>query len=70
MTLVELKRDAVKLPEQERRELAAFLLQIGRERNEAWRGEMSRRMAEMDGGKKVTQAEFERRVEADRCAAV
>ncbi len=64
MSLVELKRDAVKLPEQERRELAAFLLQIGRERNEAWRGEMSRRMAEMDGGRKVTQAAFERRIDA------
>jgi hypothetical protein len=64
MSLVELKRDAVKLPEQERRELAAFLLQIGRERNEAWRGEMSRRMTEMDGGRKVTQVEFERRIEA------
>ena len=58
MSLAELKRSANELPEQERRELAAFLLQIGRERNESWREEMSRRMTEMDAGKKVTQAEF------------
>jgi hypothetical protein len=62
MSLTELKRSATELPETERRELAAFLLQIGRERNEAWREEMSRRMQEMDGGKKVTQVEFERRI--------
>jgi hypothetical protein len=62
MSLAELKRGAVGLPEQQRRELAAFLLQLGRERNEAWRGEMSRRMQEMDAGKKVSQAEFERRI--------
>jgi hypothetical protein len=64
MSLIELKRDAGKLPEQERRELAAFLLQLGRERNETWRTEMSRRMAEMDGGRKVTQTAFERRIDA------
>lgn len=64
MSLAELKHSVTELPEQERRELAAFLLQIGRERNEAWRSEMSRRMAEMDQGRKVTQAGFERRVEA------
>jgi len=62
MSLAELKRGAVGLPEQQRRELAAFLLQLGRERNEAWREEMSRRMQEMDAGKKVPQAEFERRI--------
>ncbi len=63
MSLAELKRNVVKLPENERRELAAYLLQIGRERNAAWRDEMSRRMHEMDAGKKVTQAEFERRID-------
>jgi hypothetical protein len=62
MSLTELKRSAVDLPESERRELAAFLLQLGRERNETWREEMSRRMNEMDAGKKVSQAEFERRI--------
>ena len=54
------------MPENERRELAAYLLQIGRERNQAWRDETSRRMNEMDAGKKVTQAEFERRVGLDK----
>jgi hypothetical protein len=62
MSLTELKRSAVDLPEAERRELAAFLLQLGRTRNDTWREEMSRRMREMDAGKKVTQAEFERRI--------
>ncbi len=61
MSLAELKRGAVELPENERRELAAYLLQIGRERSGAWREETSRRMHEMDAGKKITQAEFERR---------
>ncbi|MEO5959508.1 MAG: hypothetical protein ABIR80_10345 [Opitutaceae bacterium] len=63
MSLAELKRSATELPEKERRELAAFLLQIGRERNESWRKEISRRMREMDAGKKVTQTEFERRID-------
>eukprot|EP01041_Mallomonas_annulata_P030727 gene30727-52914_t len=62
MSLAELKRSATELLEQERRELAAYLLQIGRERSDSWREEMSLRMTEMDAGKKVTQAEFERRI--------
>ncbi len=66
MSLTELKRSAVALPENERRELTAYLLQIGRERNQAWRDETSHRMSEMDAGKKVSQAEFERRVGLDK----
>ncbi len=66
MSLTELKHSAVALPENERRELAAYLLQIGRERNQAWRDEASRRMQEIDAGKKVTQAEFERQVGLDK----
>ena len=62
MSLAELKRNVVELPEQERRELAAFLLQVGRERNPAWRAEMTSRMRDMDEGKKIGQAEFERRI--------
>lgn len=62
MSLAELKRSVTELPEQERRELAAYLLQIGRERSDSWREEMSQRMTEMDAGKKMTQAEFERRI--------
>lgn len=62
MSLLELKRSATELPETERRELAAFLLQIGRDRNESWREEMSRRMGEIDAGRKMTQPEFERRI--------
>ena len=62
MSLAELKSSAVQLPEEQRRELAAFLLQVGRERNAAWRDEMARRMRDMDTGKKVTQSEFEHRI--------
>ncbi len=62
MSLAELKRGAASLPESERRELAAYLLQIGRERNDAWRQEISDRMREMDAGRKVPQSEFERRI--------
>lgn len=62
MSLAELKQSVVALSEQERRELAAFLLQVSRERNPAWQQEISRRMREMDGGKKVSQAEFEKRI--------
>ena len=62
MSLAELKHGATQLTEKERRELAAFLLQIGRERNEAWREETAQRMRAMDAGKKVTQADFERRI--------
>ena len=66
MSLAELKRGVVALPENERRELAAYLLQIGRERNQAWRDETSRRMSEMDTGKKLSQAEFEQRTGLDK----
>ena len=61
LSLTELKRSAVALTENELRELAAFRLQLGRERNQAWRDETSRRMSEMHAGKKVTQVELERR---------
>jgi hypothetical protein len=62
MSLAELKSSAVQLPEEQRRDLAAFLLQVGRERNVAWRDEMTRRMRDMDAGKKVSQTEFEHRI--------
>ncbi len=62
MSVAEMKREASGLPEAERRELSAFLLQLGRECNEDWRQEMSRRMSDMDAGKKVTQQEFKRQI--------
>jgi len=61
MSVAEMKREAVELPEAERRELSAFLLQLGRERNEAWNQEMSRRMRDMDNGYKMPCQEFEHR---------
>lgn len=62
MSLAELKDRVGALPENERRELAAYLLQIGRERNQTWQNETSRRTGDTDDGKKVTQADFKRRV--------
>jgi len=49
---LDLKQRLVKLSEPERREVSAFLLRIKRE-SPAWKKEMSRRMKEMDRGKKV-----------------
>jgi hypothetical protein len=52
MAALDLKQRLVKLSEPERREVSAFLLRIKRE-SPAWKKEMSRRMKEMDRGKKV-----------------
>jgi hypothetical protein len=62
MSFAEVKQEVKAMSEEQRRELSAFILQLGRERNEAWQKEMSRRMADMDAGKKVSQSDFERRV--------
>ena len=49
---LDLKQRLVKLSEPVRREVSAYLLRIKRE-SPAWKKEMSRRMKEMDRGKKV-----------------
>ena len=49
---LDLKQRLVKLSEPERREVSAFLLRIKRE-SPAGKKEMSRRMREMDRGKKT-----------------
>ncbi|MCX6956236.1 MAG: hypothetical protein NTV51_29230 [Verrucomicrobia bacterium] len=54
---LDLKQRLVKLSEAERREISAFLLRIKRE-TPAWKKEMSRRMKEMDQGKKVRLADL------------
>lgn len=62
MTLVQLKRGAERLTRAERKELAAHLKILDVVSAPGWKEEMSRRMREMDQGKKVTQAEFERKI--------
>lgn len=49
---LDLKQQLTKLSEAERREVSAYLLRIKHE-SPAWKREMSRRMKEMDGGKKI-----------------
>jgi hypothetical protein len=62
MTLVQLKRSAERLTQAEREELAAHLKILSVVTAPGWKEGMSRRMREMDRGKKVTQREFERRI--------
>lgn len=49
--LLELKQQLSKLTEKERQEASAFLHRLKQD-TPAWKKEMSRRMAEMDSGKK------------------
>lgn len=58
---LDLKQRLVKLSEPERREISAFLLRIKRE-TPAWKKEMSRRMKEMDQGRKVRLTDLAKRL--------
>ena len=62
MTLVQLKRGAERLTRAERDELAAHLKILNVVTAPGWKEEMSRRMRDMDQGKKITQAQFEREI--------
>lgn len=61
ITVVSIKQQLIQLSEQERRELSAFLIRLGQDTPE-WRQEMSRRLSEMDEGKKVSSAELRKRL--------
>jgi hypothetical protein len=50
--LLQLKQQLSKLTEKERQEVSAFLHRLKQD-TPAWQKEMSRRMAEMDAGKKI-----------------
>lgn len=63
MTLLQLKQEISRLSARDRRELNAFMIRLRHERPE-WKKEISRRMGEMDAGKKVSMAELERKVAA------
>ena len=64
MTLLQLKQEISRLSLRERRELNAYMIRLRHERPE-WKKMMSRRMREMDAGKKISLEEVERRI-ADR----
>ena len=61
MTLLQLKQEISKLSLRERRELNAYMVRLRHERPE-WKKMISRRMREMDSGKKVSLEEVERRM--------
>jgi dsDNA-specific endonuclease/ATPase MutS2 len=49
--MLQLKQDLTKLTEKERQEISAFLHRLKQETT-SWKKEMTRRMSEMDAGKK------------------
>jgi hypothetical protein len=55
--MLDLKQRLGRLSEKERREMAAYLLRLKQE-TPAWKKEMSRRMREMDQGRKVRLADL------------
>ena len=60
MTLLQLKQEISRLTLRERRELNAYMVRLRHERPE-WKKMISRRMREMDSGKKVSLDEVERK---------
>jgi len=61
MSLLQLKQAISQLSARERRELNAHLIRL-RHETPTWRKTISKRMREMDTGKKVTMKELGRRV--------
>jgi hypothetical protein len=60
MSLAEVKRAIEKMSDREQLDLTEFL-QSKLDKNLEWQREIARRMREMDEGKKITSAEFEKR---------
>jgi hypothetical protein len=60
MSFAELKEKVYGLSEDERLELQALLIHLDCKDDPAYKAEMSRRMAEMDAGKKHTKEDLER----------
>jgi hypothetical protein len=61
MTMLELKQQISRLSIRERRELNAYMIRLRHERPE-WRRMISKRMREMDAGKKVSIEDMEKRL--------
>jgi len=51
ISMLQLKQQLSRISEKERQEIAAFLHRL-KQKSPIWQKEMTRRMAEMDGGKK------------------
>jgi len=52
-SMLQLKQQLSQISEKERQEISAYLLRL-KQSSSSWKKEMSRRMAEMDAGKKFT----------------
>lgn len=61
MTMLELKQQVSRLSARERRELNAYLIRLRHERPE-WRRMVSKRMRDMDQGKKVSVTQLRRQL--------
>ncbi len=61
MTMLELKQAVSHLSKSQRRELNAYMIRLRHESPE-WKKMISRRMREMDAGKKVALDELKRRI--------
>jgi hypothetical protein len=61
MTMLELKQEISRLSLRERRELNAYMIRLRHERPE-WRRMISKRMSDMDAGKKLSVAELAKRL--------
>lgn len=60
MTLLQLKQEISRLSVRERRELNAYMIRLRHERPE-WKRMISRRMRDMDAGRKISIEELEGR---------
>jgi hypothetical protein len=58
MSFAELKEKVAELSEEERLDMEAWLVSLRLMNDPEWLAEMSRRMADMDAGKKVSQEEI------------
>ena len=61
MTMLELKQQVSRLSARERRELNAYLIRLRHERPE-WRRMISKRMRNMDQGRKLSGAQLRRQL--------
>ena len=61
MTMLELKQEISRLSVRERRELNAYMIRLRHERPE-WKKMVSKRMRDMDAGKKITLEALKRRL--------
>ncbi|MFY9925815.1 MAG: hypothetical protein WCA95_01200 [Opitutaceae bacterium] len=61
MTMLELKQEVSRLSIRERRELNAFMIRLRHERPE-WKRMISKRLRDMDAGKKVSVEDLKRRL--------